>query len=130
MNLNQVTVLVADLPASVSFYKTLGLQQIVDSPHYARFECPQGEATFSLHISDRPVTPSSTVIYFETHNLDERVRELERKGISFDSQPEDMRWEWREARLKDPDGHPLCLYWAGEYRKNPPWRINSPEETS
>ena len=130
MNLNQVTVLVGDLPASVRFYKTLGLQQIVDSPHYARFECPDGEATFSLHISDGPVTPSSTVIYFETRNLDERVRELERKGISFDSQPEDMRWEWREARLKDPDGHPLCLYWAGEYRKNPPWRINSPEETS
>ena len=130
MNLNQVTVLVSDLQASVRFYKTLGLQQIVDSPHYARFECPDGEATFSLHISDSPVTPSSTVIYFETWQLDERVFELEQKGIGFDSQPEDMPWEWREARLKDPDGHPLCLFRAGEYRKNPPWRIGNPEGNS
>ncbi len=130
MNLNQVTVLVTDLPVSVQFYKTLGLQQIVDSPHYARFECPDGEATFSLHISDGPVIPSTTVIYFETSLLDQRVSELKQKGIGFDTQPEDQHWGWREARLKDPDGHPLCLFWAGEYRKNPPWRITGAEENS
>ncbi len=128
MNLNQVTVLVSDLRASERFYKTLGLQQIVDSPQYARFECPQGDATFSLHISEEPVIPSSAVIYFETAQLDERVHELERQGICFDSQPEDMRWEWREARLRDPDGHPLCLFWAGEFRKYPPWRITGQDD--
>ena len=130
MDLNQVTVLVANLPVSVRFYQTLGLRQIVDSPHYARFECPDGEATFSLHISDVAVVPSSTVIYFESNRLDELVRELEQQGITFDSQPEDQRWEWREARLRDPDGHPICLYHAGEFRKNPPWRINSEPELS
>ncbi len=130
MNLNQVTVLVADIQASVRFYKKLGLHQIVDSPHYARFECASGDATFSLHTSEQPVIGSSTVVYFETPQLDEKVRELEQKGIRFDSQPEDRRWRWREARLKDPDGHPLCLFWAGEYRKNPPWRIKGNTENS
>ena len=127
MNLNQVTVLVSDVQVSVRFYKTLGLMQIVDSPHYARFECSEGDTTFSLHISDAPVVPSTCVIYFETRQLDERVRDLEHKVMIFDSQPDDRRWEWREARLRDPDGHPLCLFWAGEFRKNPPWRINKPE---
>ena len=130
MNLNQVTVLVSDLQASIRFYKTLGLLQIVDSPHYARFECPAGDATFSLHISEEPVLPSSSVIYFETDDLDRSVKELQQKGIVFDSQPADMRWAWREARLEDPDGHPLCLYQAGENRKNPPWRINATEPGS
>ena len=109
MDLNQVTVLVSDLPASVQFYQALGLVQIVDSPHYARFECPDGDATFSLHISDQPVTPSGTVIYFESAHLDEWVAELKARGLRFDSGPKDQRWQWREARLQDPDGHPILM---------------------
>jgi hypothetical protein len=34
-----------------------------------------------------------------------------------------MPWLWREARLRDPDGHRVCLYRAGQNRKNPPWRL-------
>ena len=50
MNLNQVTVPSLDLCRSVLFYQKLGLRLIVDAlPHYARFECPTGDATFSIH---------------------------------------------------------------------------------
>src|SRR6476619_494411 len=45
MNLNQVSVSVHDLTASVAFYQLLGLKLIVLNDHYARFELPQGEAT-------------------------------------------------------------------------------------
>ena len=38
--------------------------------------------------------------------------------------PSDKRWLWREVRLKDPDNNQLILYFAGENRLNPPWRIN------
>ncbi len=37
----------------------------------------------------------------------------------------DMPWLWREARLRDPDGHRLCLLRARENRKHPPWRLPS-----
>jgi hypothetical protein len=49
MNLNQVTVAVNEIAPAVAFYRGLGLRLIVLSPHYARFECPNGEATFSVH---------------------------------------------------------------------------------
>jgi catechol 2,3-dioxygenase-like lactoylglutathione lyase family enzyme len=49
MNLNQITVPASDIPAAIAFYQTLGLRLIVESPHYARFELPQGESTFSVH---------------------------------------------------------------------------------
>ena len=50
MNLNQITVPSLDLSKSIPFYEKLGLTLIVKSmPHYARFVCPDGNATFSLH---------------------------------------------------------------------------------
>ena len=44
MNLNQITLPVTDVERSSDFYRRLGLRQIVRAPHYARFECPQGDA--------------------------------------------------------------------------------------
>jgi len=52
-----------------------------------------------------------------------KVAELMSKGIEFSADPKDQSWLWREACLKDPDGHIICLYHAGENRLNPPWRI-------
>ena len=123
MNLNQVTLPALDIPASVAFYRKLGFTQIVDTPHYARFECPKGESTFSLHKVDRTVPDSGVVVYFETDRLDALVEELQQNGVDFTQEPRDERWLWREARLRDPAGNVICLYWAGPYRKYPPWRI-------
>lgn len=40
-----------------------------------------------------------------------------------DSPPQAQPWLWREARLRDPAGNPICLFHAGERRMNPPWRL-------
>ena len=40
------------------------------------------------------------------------------------AQPRDQPWLWREAYLRDPAGNLICLYHAGENRRNPPWRID------
>ncbi|WP_345421203.1 VOC family protein, partial [Halioxenophilus aromaticivorans] len=48
MNMNQVTLPVSEMEESVDFYRRMGFLQIVDTPHYARFVCPEGGATFSL----------------------------------------------------------------------------------
>ncbi|WP_133469889.1 VOC family protein [Paraglaciecola marina] len=122
MNLNQVTLPVADMPKAVSFYKTLGFNQIVDTPHYARFECPEGEASFSLVLDQN--AENGAVIYFEHQALDAWVEQLIAKGIEFKQLPTDQTYLWREAILFDPSGNKIKLYWAGENRLNPPWRVN------
>ena len=38
-------------------------------------------------------------------------------------EPTDQHWLWREAILHDPSGNKIKLYWAGENRLNPPWRV-------
>ncbi len=125
MNLNQITVPALDIEASVAFYRQLGLRQIVDSPHYARFESANGPATFSVHACEAPIHTAGVVIYFECEDLDKTVSDLLEKGIVFTQQPTDQRWLWREARLLDPGGNTLCLYHAGSNRTHPPWRINN-----
>lgn len=126
MNLNQITVPSTDLSISVPFYQKLGLKLIVDAlPHYARFECPDGDSTFSIHKTEKLPTGPGIYVYFECENLDETVKELRSKGIEFDEEPAAKRWLWREARLKDPDGNQLILFYGGENRKNPPWRIET-----
>ena len=124
MDLNQVTIPSIDLDRAIPFYQTLGLKLIVHAPpRYARFECPNGDSTFSIHLVDKLPLGTGIALYFECHDLDQKVRQLVEEGINFDMPPTDQRWLWREARLKDPDNNQLVLFYSGENRKNPPWRI-------
>jgi hydroxymethylpyrimidine/phosphomethylpyrimidine kinase len=123
MRLNQITVGCADYAASVAFYTTLGLTQIVDAPpRYARFETPDGE-TFSIHHVD-VVSAPTTVVYFEIEELDQTVAILKSAGLHFLTDPVDESWGWREARMRDPAGNEICLFWGGNNRRFPPWRID------
>lgn len=123
MNLNQISLPARDIKASIAFYQRLGLTLIVETEIYARFELPDGDATMSLHKTDATLGEEGVYVYFECADLDERVAALKAQGIVFDNDPKDQRWLWREAWLKDPAGNWLCLYLAGENRKDPPWRI-------
>lgn len=112
MNLNQVTIPSVDLERAIEFYQKLGLNLIVKAlPHYARFEVPDGDATFSLHLVDQLPQGEGIAIYFESDRLDVWVEELLAKGIEFEEMPEDRPWLWREARLRDPDGNNLVQDW-------------------
>ena len=123
LRLNQITVTGTDYARSVDFYRRLGLKQIVDNPpDYARFET-DGGATFSVQIDSEEKIVATTAVYFECHDLDERVEQLARNGIAFEHGPRNQPWMWREARLRDPDGNILFFYKAGEARRFPPWRI-------
>ena len=119
-----MTLPVKDMDASVRFYLRLGFTQIVDTPHYARFLCPEGSATFSLLLEEGEFRNGAT-IYFEHERLDEWVDRLKESGFEFDQNPEDQSYLWREAILHDPSGNKIKLYWAGENRLNPPWRVTN-----
>ena len=124
MNLNQITIPSTDLTRAAAFYETLGLVRIVDSiPRYARFECPDGGATMSLHRVERVDPDSGFTVYFECDDLDGSVARLKAEGVEFESDPEDRSWLWREAIVRDPDGNRVCIYHAGANRRHPPWRV-------
>jgi predicted enzyme related to lactoylglutathione lyase/GNAT superfamily N-acetyltransferase len=126
MNLNQVSIPSTDVERSATFYRQLGLVQIVaNHPQYARFECTSGNSTLSLMHVDEMSRAAGFVIYFECENLDAKVEALRQQGIDFQSLPEDKPWLWREAHLTDPDGNAVCLFHAGTNRRYPPWRLKA-----
>jgi hypothetical protein len=77
-----------------------------------------------LSASVDPIIPGA-VIYLESDALDDEVGRLKALGFAFDTEPEDMSYLWREAKLRDPDGHLIKLYHAGENRIDPPWRVKT-----
>ena len=124
MNLNQVTVYTALPVETAEFFQKLGLRIIVDSlPRYARLECPDGDSTLSIQQDDSAVVSNNIVLYFECDDLDAEVERLKSLGLAFDEDPTDRPWLWRQAYLKDPNGNKICLFHAGDNRKNPPWRV-------
>jgi predicted enzyme related to lactoylglutathione lyase len=123
MNLNQVTLPAKNMQVSTDFYLKLGFLQIVDTPHYARFACPEGGATFSLSLEEQAFS-NGAIIYFEHEQLDDWIAEIKQRGIEVIQAPTEQRYLWREAVVYDPSGNKLKLFWAGENRLNPPWRIN------
>lgn len=126
MKLNQLTLDVSDIFRSKAFYRRLGFRLLVDSPHYCRFLAPEGDTSFSIHLTEE-VTPSGAMLYLETDNVDAGKARLEAAGIVFDNEPTDQRWLWREAEFRDPDGHRWKLYHAGKNRLDPPWRVRPDE---
>ncbi len=82
-----------------------------------------GESTLSVHIGENISSNNGITLYFECEELDEKVAELRALGLSFDEEPTDREWFWREAYLSDPNNNKICLFYAGENRKNPPWRV-------
>lgn len=125
MNLNQVTIPSRDVVRAIDFYKKLGLKLIVHTHDaYARFECPDGDSTFSIHQVTELPTGSGVIVYFEVPDVPKTINRLIEQGISIDEQPKNQTWLWTEASLKDFDGNRIIIYQAGENRKNPPWRIN------
>ncbi len=125
MDLNQVTIPSVNLDQSVSFYLVLGLELIVDArPDYVRFLCPSGSSTFSVHRVSNLPTGNGIAVYFECHDLDQKVQSLLDQGVQFQEPIEEKPWLWKEARLLDPDHNLLVLFYAGKNRIDPPWRIH------
>jgi len=121
VRLNHVLLYVTDVQQGLEFYEgKLGFRRVeVGLPDYARVRAPEGDATIGLHrVSSQPRPPwnEGVRLYLELDDLDEVCRELAKREVEFEQMPEDMPWGWRHAYLRDPEGHLLSLYRAGERR--------------
>ena len=126
MRLNHVTLIVTNFERSATFYRALGLVPIVhEPPRYARFRCPESDETLSVEVTGEPPAPARAQLFFECLDLDRTVAQLKTKGLVFEQDPTDMSYLWREARLRDPDGHDIRLYFAADNRLNPPWKVTA-----
>ena len=126
ISLNHVIIYVRDVEPSLKFYRDkLGFEVIESMRGYARLKSPVGGTTLALHVTkDRKPPPGTRqiVLYFETRDLGDVCRELAKKGVRFDQLPARMPWGWDHAYLRDPDGHPISLFWASRkrFKKTPP----------
>jgi hypothetical protein len=55
----------------------------------ARFECPEGNSTFSIHRTAELPKGAGIYIYIECKKLDEYVNRLIERGIPFDEMSND-----------------------------------------
>lgn len=58
-------------------------------------------------MTGEPPAPSRAQLFFECPDLDRTVDQLKAEGLVFEQDPTDMVYLWREARLRDPDGHDI-----------------------
>lgn len=119
---NHVMIYTAKLSRALKFYQdVLGFEAVDSYPGaYVRLKSPVGATTIALHAADsgQVIDPKTEGLrlYFEVQGLDAFCKALEKKGVKFDQMPKKMPWGWRHAYLRDPDGHEISLYWAGEAR--------------
>lgn len=134
MRLSQVTVSSVDLGGAEWFCLTLGLRLIVGDDRYLRFEYPDGGCTFSVGlVGERLAGERVTVYFFEADDLGAEAARLAVAGIAWSRLRPPVPWSWRDARLRDPDGHRLCFCRAGRRRAGgvvPPARRCAGERAS
>ena len=57
-----------------------------------RFECPDGDSTFSLELVSEVPASEEMTIYFECEDLDAECARIDASGIRFEHPPIDMPW--------------------------------------
>jgi len=121
LEFNHAMIYVTELERSLAFYQGLGFELIETYPRaYARLRSPRGTTSIALHVLDPGMQMDAARegmrLYFEVEGLEGFCDKLAGRGVVFEKMPADMPWGWRHAYLRDPDGHEVSLYWAGEKR--------------
>ena len=122
LEFNHAMIYTQDYPRALEFYRNgLGFKLVDEYPGgYARLQSPGGRTTIALHCLEKDqrmdAAREGLRLYFEIKQLDTFCKQLAAQGVKLDQMPKDMPWGWRHAYLRDPDGHELSLYWAGQKR--------------
>ena len=106
-----VSVLTRDLPRAKRFYtEVLGLE--LETEGESDLELRTGQVTldvFDPSSIGQPFAPSPAGLALRVADVDEARRELEAKGVVFDSETIETS-VCKQAWFKDPDGNALMLH--------------------
>ena len=122
---NHAMIYVRDVPRALAFYRDgLGFEIVEEMEGYARLRAPNGTGTIGLHRlageeQQMDTKAEGLRLYFEATDVDHVCVRLAKLGFRIDAPPRDMEWGWRHAYLKDPDGHEISVYHAGDLRFRP-----------
>jgi catechol 2,3-dioxygenase-like lactoylglutathione lyase family enzyme len=101
---------VRDFQASVAWYRdVLGLELLVceQGDQFALFAA--GTARLALKVGD-PGSDGGVLLAFEVDDLDAWLERLRQHGVALEGPVKLSHEGYRRARLRDPDGHTLCLF--------------------
>jgi catechol 2,3-dioxygenase-like lactoylglutathione lyase family enzyme len=108
-----VQLAVADWPAAVAWYRdVLGLRLAFrnDADRFALLDA--GGCRVAL--KEGPPEPGNVLLTFEVDDLPATLARLAARGVTLESPTEQSEEGYRRARLRDPDGHSICLFeWNG-----------------
>lgn len=110
--IGQIALTVADLAEAKRFYgETLGMKFLFDAGKMAFYQC--GDTRLMIGLSETPVTPVGTILYFKVDELEAVCAALKGHGVEFvqdahliAKMPDHDLWM---AFVKDPSGNVLGL---------------------
>ena len=121
---NAIGIVVADMAASLAFYRRLGLAipESEDAEGHVDWEGPGGvrlmfDAVSVVHSYDpdwqAPVGGPAMTLAFDcgsAHEVDSLVADLSQAGCTVHREPWDAFWGQRYATVLDPDGNHVDLF--------------------
>jgi methylmalonyl-CoA/ethylmalonyl-CoA epimerase len=110
--IGQIAVTVSDLKRAKDFYQNvLGMQFLFDAGPMSFFQC--GKIRFAIGTSEKPVSPSGTILYFRVADIHAAHAALNAKGVEFIQAPIQVArmadHDLWLAAFCDPDGNPIEL---------------------
>jgi len=109
-----------DLPATRSFYLSLGAEIVHDMEDYLAFRFGEGDASpelcfmsttaEGLGLPKEPFSGNSLLVSIPTPSSDEKHAELKQAGIDITLAPADRPWGWRSFVVSDPNGVRLDFF--------------------
>jgi methylmalonyl-CoA/ethylmalonyl-CoA epimerase len=110
--IGQIALTVTDLAEAKLFYgDTLGMKFLFDAGKMAFYQC--GDIRLMIGLSETPVTPVGTILYFKVDELDAVCAALKGQGVELIQEahliakmPDHDLWM---AFVKDPSGNVLGL---------------------
>jgi uncharacterized glyoxalase superfamily protein PhnB len=120
--LNAIGIVASDLPRTLAFYRTLGLE-VPDGDGHVEATFPNGlrlmfdseDVVRSFEPEWARTTGNQTALAFECSSpaeVDEVYARVVGAGYDGHKEPWDAFWGQRYAQLRDPDGVPVDLFAA------------------
>ncbi|WP_108667242.1 GNAT family N-acetyltransferase [Euzebya rosea] len=106
-SLSAVTLAVADMDRSTTFYDALGLERVHHQADFTSYRCGEGFINLQQVPGPSPSGWGRVIVWVD--DVDAMARVAVAAGGVLDGQPADAPWGERYVHCTDPDGHELSL---------------------